>query len=158
MLRIKVTDTLLKAHRSILAGRPAARIVQIHQRASYSDDRLVGDYPKYPYEFAQKRDPTAKYDEQQLRRNFNEPLHEDDDMLNMWSPDVHDYVPNSTAFRYLASFFLSIGAFGVFASYFTPDAPAAPRVFPEGLYKELGGVENGSQIVAARVDDGTYYN
>ncbi|KAK7202855.1 hypothetical protein BZA70DRAFT_285192 [Myxozyma melibiosi] len=121
------------------------------------DDRLVGDYPEYPYVYAQHRDPYAKYDFQQLRRNYNDPLHEDDDMLNMWSPDVHDYVSTAGAVRWALGFFTVFGLFSYAVSFSVPEKIATGRVYDNGLFKELGGAEDFPQIKPAGVDDGSYY-
>ncbi|KAK9467126.1 hypothetical protein V1512DRAFT_252919 [Lipomyces arxii] len=121
------------------------------------DVNLNGRYPEYPYMFNQHRDPYVKYDDQQLRRNFGDPLHEDDDLLNMWSPDVHDYVSTSKAGLTLLSFFAFVGvsAFGLLL--IAPENPATPRVYADGLFTELGGSESFKNIYGAGVDDGSYY-
>ncbi|KAK9459681.1 uncharacterized protein V1516DRAFT_542083 [Lipomyces oligophaga] len=121
-----------------------------------SDERLAGDYPELPYEYHQHRDPYAKYDMQQLRRNFNEPLHEDDDMINMWSPDVHDVVPSHIALRFILGFFAVFSATAYGLSFAAPERPSIPRVYADGLYKELGGADDFKDIFV--VDDGTVYN
>ncbi|KAK9454417.1 hypothetical protein V1511DRAFT_501943 [Dipodascopsis uninucleata] len=121
------------------------------------DDRLCGDYPDYPYVSNQKRDPSVKYDYQQLRRNFGDPLHENDDNLNMWSPDIHDYVSDRTAAQYIVFFFLTVAGGAYLASFYALEPIAAPRIYPNGLFKELGGAEYNKNIYVAKKDDGTYY-
>ncbi|KAK9346091.1 putative NIAM subunit of mitochondrial NADH:ubiquinone oxidoreductase [Lipomyces starkeyi] len=125
--------------------------------SAQEDDRMAGDYPDYPYVSNQSRDPYEKYDDQQLRRNYNDPLHEDDDMLNMWSPDIHDFVSDGQAFKSILYFFATVGVGSYICTYFMPEKPAAPRVYPNGLFKELGGSEDFEEVYAANVDDGTYY-
>ncbi|KAK9431976.1 hypothetical protein V1505DRAFT_307603 [Lipomyces doorenjongii] len=106
----------------------------------------VGDYPDYPYVSNQSRDPYEKYDDQQLRRNYNDPLHEDDEVLNMWSPDIHDFVSDGQAFKSILYFFATVGVGSYICTYFMPDKPAAPRVYPNGLFKELGGSEDFEEV------------
>ncbi|KAK9326019.1 hypothetical protein V1517DRAFT_312450 [Lipomyces orientalis] len=143
--------------------QPTERIEQVFHRANYAtksaeeDDRLVGNYPEYPYVSNQSRDPYEKYDDQQLRRNYNDPLHEDDDVLNMWSPDIHDFVSDGQAFRSILYFFATVGIGSYICTYFMPEKPAASRVYPNGLFNELGGSDDFKEIYAAKVDDGTYY-
>ncbi|KAK9448210.1 uncharacterized protein V1518DRAFT_419985 [Limtongia smithiae] len=138
-----VTPVRLYATESV----PTERVKEYTDFPSHDgDDRLAGDYPEFPVIFNQKRDPYVKYDDQQLRRNFGDPLHEDDDVLNMWSPDVHDYVSNGTAGRYIATFFGIIAGAGYLLSFIAPESPAVPRVYPSGLFTELGGASDFKQI------------
>lgn len=91
--------------------------------------------------FAQDKDPYAKYDFQQLRRNKDEPLNIDDDLYDMWSPDRFTFVSDNTALKHNAIFFGLVFAFGGVIAYFqlNPEKPAMPRSFPNnGLAKELG--------------------
>lgn len=101
----------------------------------------LADY-KNPEPFlAQSRDPYGKYDDQQMRRNFNEPLNIDDDLYDMWSPDYFQFVSDKTALKHNAIFFSVILAFGATIAYFqlNPEKPAMPRSYPYGgLAKELG--------------------
>ena len=55
-------------------------------RFASEDTRQIGEYPVLPLESAQGRDPRIFWD-QQDRRNFGEPVHEEDEYLSMWMPD-----------------------------------------------------------------------
>ncbi|KAK9477543.1 hypothetical protein V1514DRAFT_333586 [Lipomyces japonicus] len=160
VLRLPRSVRLLPA-----VSRPACSAVYVSRSAqrlyatqtTENDPNLNGNYPEYPYVSNQKRDPYEKYDDQQLRRNFNDPLHEDDDVLNMWSPDIHDYVSNAKAGTYILAFFGIVAGSAYALSHVSPEKPAAPRVFQNGLFEEVGGAEYNKDVVSAKVDDGSYY-
>lgn len=100
-----------------------------------------GDYENPEPLYAQDRDPYAKYDFQQMRRNFGERLRIDDDMYDMWSPDRFNHTPDLTALKHLGIFFGSVIAlaYGVYFFELNPEKPAAPRSYPyNGLAKALG--------------------
>lgn len=101
------------------------------------------NYVKGKYELAQHRTPYGNYDDPQMRRNFNEPLHAEDDMLNMWSTDHFDFVSDKTALTWMAIFFGSLGLFATsIITFYKLEKPAVPRNYPYGgLWKELGGSE-----------------
>lgn len=101
----------------------------------------MGDYPNPAPVYAFDRDPYAKYDDQQNRRNFNDPINFDVDLYDMWSPDRYDSVSISTALKHNAIFFgLFIGITSAVAYFqLNPEKPAMPRSYPYGgLAKELG--------------------
>ena len=92
-----------------------------------------------PRQKRQFRDPYADWWDKQDRRNYGEPVHEDHDILGMLSPEEHTHVSTGKAL-----FFIGCSALVVFgisgAVYFVyPDKPSAPRRFPGGLERELGG-------------------
>jgi len=70
---------------------------------------------------------------------FSHQLHEEDDVLNMWSPDAYK-VPGPLALRH---FLTAAGAIALFSYgvYLTvPEAPMLRKSFPrDGLAAELGG-------------------
>lgn len=101
----------------------------------------LADYQNPKPVLAQTKDPYAKYDFQQLRRNKNEPLNIDDDLYDMWSPDYYQFVSDKTALKHNAVFFSLVIGFGLSIYFFelNPEKPAMPRSFPYGgLAKELG--------------------
>lgn len=109
------------------------------------------DYKNPPIVLAQDKDPYQKYDDPQNRRNLNDPLHMDDDLYDMWSPDYFQFVSDKTALKHNAIFFSLVFGFGAAIWYFelNPAKPAAPRSFPfGGLAKELGSTTD---------DDVKYY-
>lgn len=118
-------------------------------------DPLLAEYPDFKPELYFDRDPYNKYDDQQNRRNFDEPLHINDDMLNMWSPDYYQPVSDATGLKYNAVFFGGIGIFAATLYYFFyPEKPAMPRNYPHGgLAQALGASgEEDAPLYAARID------
>ncbi|KAI0775174.1 hypothetical protein BD413DRAFT_603149 [Trametes elegans] len=104
------------------------------------DDPQLGDYPRLPFVSKQTRPPLG-WDDPQFRRNFGEPLHEQEEILSMWGPDV-PVVPPYTALRWFSVAVLGFVSFGVFCNYAHPEMPAVRREYPyDGLVKELGGLE-----------------
>lgn len=101
----------------------------------------MGDYPNPPPVLAQDKDPYAKYDDQQNRRNMNDPLNFDDDLYDMWSPDYFQPVSDATALKHNGIFFACFLGFGGIIAYFqlNPEKPAMPRSYPSnGLAQLLG--------------------
>lgn len=89
-----------------------------------------------------QRDPNGKYWDQQGRRNWAEPVHEDADILGRLSLHNYDYAGMGFAAKGWAVFIASILAITGTTWAVMPEFRAyAPREFPyNGLEKELGGV------------------
>ena len=99
------------------------------------------DYKNPEFVLKQTLSPYAKYDDPQNRRNKNDPMHTDEDLLDMWSPDYYDYVSDSTALKHNAVFFGLIFGVASIIYYFQlyPEKPAMIRSFPyNGLADSLG--------------------
>jgi len=87
----------------------------------------------------QFRDPYGDWWDKQERRNYGEPVHEDNDILGMFSPEEYTHVTPGTAIFQLGCFVGAVlGLCGV-VSMFYPDTPTVPREFEDGLERELGG-------------------
>ena len=87
----------------------------------------------------QFRDPHADWWDKQERRNYGEPVHEDNDILGMFSPEEYTQATPGQAIFQLGCFIAAVfGLCGV-VSIFYADKPSVPRRFPGGLDKELGG-------------------
>lgn len=116
----------------------------------------LGDYPTYKPVLAQDKDPYAKYDDPQNRRNFNDPLPHDYDMYDIWSPDYYQFVSDKTALKHNAIFFGLFLGFGAVLYYFqaNPEKPAMPRSYPfGGLARELGsGKEEDDEFYRVKPD------
>ncbi|WOO80110.1 uncharacterized protein LOC62_03G003621 [Vanrija pseudolonga] len=101
-------------------------------------DPQLNGYPQLPYVSLQTREPFGWWDIQE-RKNFNELVHEEEDVLGMWGPDVHKISPG----RALAQIGIAaslIAAFGYLIYQTAPESPVARREYPyDGLSKELGG-------------------
>jgi len=98
-----------------------------------------GGYINPPPEKRQFRDPYADWWDKQERRNYGEPVHEDNDILGMFSPEEYTHYKPGKAFFLLGCFVTTVvGLCAVVYPYY-PDKPSAPRTFPGGLDRELGG-------------------
>jgi hypothetical protein len=98
-----------------------------------------GGYPSPPAVKRQFRDPYGNWWDPQERRNYGEPVHEDNDVLGQFTP--HEYTHFSPG-KAVIGWFAFIGAvFALSAAVrpFYPDTPSVPRTFEGGLEKELGG-------------------
>lgn len=87
----------------------------------------------------QFRDPYAGWWDKQEKRNFGEPVHEENEVLSVFSPEQYTHATPGKAFFHLGVFvaaFLSLC--GVVSLYY-PDRPSAPKTYVDGLEKELGG-------------------
>ena len=96
-------------------------------------------YQNPPREKRENRDPYADWWDKQERRNFGEPLHEDNDILGRFS--LHEYTHMTSGRAGL----MWLGFIGLVTSlYFTvkayaPGKPAVPQEYEDGLDTELGG-------------------
>ncbi|KAL1949519.1 hypothetical protein VTO73DRAFT_8400 [Trametes versicolor] len=114
------------------------------------DDPQLGDYPRLPFVSKQTR-PALGWEDPQFRRNYGEPLHEQEEVLSMWGPDV-PVVPPPTALRWFSIAVLGFVSLGTLVSYARPQIPAVRREYPfDGLVSELGGLEENK----ARVENDT---
>ncbi|KAK6520326.1 hypothetical protein TWF506_000602 [Arthrobotrys conoides] len=88
----------------------------------------------------QFRDPYEKWWDPQERRNFGEPVHEDEDTLGIFT--LYEYTvatPKQAAISFSCFVLAAFGLCGAIYSFY-PDKPAVPREFPHnGLEKALGG-------------------
>lgn len=87
----------------------------------------------------QFRDPHGGWWDAQEKRNFGEPVHEDNEILGVFSPEQYNHVSAGKGFAHLGIFvatFLSL--VGVVSLYY-PDKPSVPKTYEDGLEKELGG-------------------
>lgn len=98
-----------------------------------------GGYVQPPPVKRQFRDPHADWWDKQERKNFGEPLHEDDDTLGMFTPYEYTWVSSGKGLAQIGIFiatFLSV-VYAVKLTY--PDRVSYPREFEGGLDRELGG-------------------
>ncbi|KAH9846681.1 hypothetical protein C2E23DRAFT_890663 [Lenzites betulinus] len=112
------------------------------------DDPQLSDYPRLPFVSKQTR-PALGWEDPQFRRNFGETLHEQEEVLSMWGPDV-PVVPPQSALRWFSIAVFGFVSFGVFCTYAKPAMPAVRREYPfGGLVTELGGMEENKARVEA---------
>jgi len=98
-----------------------------------------GGYINPPRIKRQFRDPYGDWTHKQERRNFGEPVHEDEDEMGVFSLEEYTVMSGKMGVAMWTFFLGCVGAlsFGVYATY--PDRPSAPRTFEGGLEAELGG-------------------
>ena len=102
-------------------------------------DAQNGGYVNPPRVKRQFRDPHADWWDKQERRNFGEAVHEDNDMLGMFTPYQYTWVSPAKGAAQLAFFIATaVGLCWVVGQVY-PDRPAYPREFEGGLERELGG-------------------
>lgn len=111
------------------------------------DGTGFGDYPNYQEFSYQDRDPrpVEPYFDAQDRRYYGEPIHVNDDMLNMWMPDSTDN-GRFTPFEMFLHLSTAMGLLGLLALYSEfvhkehEKDPAVAKVYPyNNLYLEMGG-------------------
>ncbi len=98
-----------------------------------------GGYVNPPRIKRQFRDPHADWWDKQERRNYGEPVHEDHDLLGMFSPYEYTWVKPGKGLVMIGTFvavFLGV-VYSVKLTY--PDKVSYPREFEDGLERELGG-------------------
>lgn len=98
-----------------------------------------GGYINPPPIKRQFRDPYGDYTDKQERRNFGEPVHEDEDILGIFSLEEYTVMSQRMGLAMWAFFLSCVGgvSFAVYSTY--PDRPSAPKEYPGGLEAELGG-------------------
>ena len=98
-----------------------------------------GGYQNPPREVRQHRDPYADWWDKQERRNFGEPVHEDNDILGMFSPEDYNFYTSPQCFALIGCFIaVFAGVLGVVRLNY-PDRITVDRGYEGGLDKELGG-------------------
>ena len=133
----------LRAPITPLTRRPQIRCLS---QADVDDPNMNGGYINPPGIPRQFRDPYADWWDKQERRNYGEPLHEDNDILGMFSPEVYTHFTPAKGAVLIGIFvatFLSVVAV-VRVNY--PDMPSVKRGYEGGLDRELGG--EGTVIVS----------
>jgi len=126
----------LRATTTPLTSRVQVRCLS---QADVEDPNMNGGYINPPAEKRQFRDPYADWWDKQERRNYGEPVHEDNDILGMFSPEEYTHFKPGKGVLLLGTFVATVlGLCAVVYQYY-PDKPSAPRAFPGGLDIELGG-------------------
>lgn len=99
-----------------------------------------GGYINPPRIKRQFRDPHADWWDKQERRNYGEPVHEDHDILGMFSPYEYTWTTPGKGLMQIGAFIVTF--FGVLSvvKMTYPDKVSYPREFEGGLLNELGGV------------------
>ncbi|KAF8930820.1 hypothetical protein EDD21DRAFT_378020 [Dissophora ornata] len=114
-------------------------------------DTQIGSYPNLPMYNQQWRDgnPSAGYWDRQDRRNFGETVPEEDEVLNIWSPDVWAFPASLGVKRLLAAAATFLG-FAYLLNETQPEPHFTRRNYPhDGLLKELG-VDASDEVMVAK--------
>lgn len=119
--------------------RQRRTVLTAAEQAELADPNQNGGYINPPAEKRSKRDPYGDYWDQQERRNYGEPCHEDNDILGVLSLHDYDHFTPGWGGVLFGTFVASVlGLCGVVAMYY-PDKKSAPKTYPDGLEVELGG-------------------
>ncbi|KAJ5389273.1 uncharacterized protein N7496_000341 [Penicillium cataractarum] len=127
------------AARSAIAPRASFSQIPALRAAEVEDPLQNGGYQNPPRVKRQFRDPYGGWWDKQEKRNFGEPVHEENEILGVFSPEQYNHVSSGKGFLHLGVFvaaFLSLC--GVVSLYY-PDKPSVPKAYVDGLEKELGG-------------------
>jgi NADH dehydrogenase (ubiquinone) 1 beta subcomplex subunit 8 len=98
-----------------------------------------GGYVSPPAEKRIQRDPYGEWWDKQERRNYGEPVHEDNDILGVFSTEKYTHFTPGWGAVLMGTFIASFGALCGVVYLRHPDKPSVPRTFPNGLEAELGG-------------------
>ncbi|KAI9925674.1 hypothetical protein AWENTII_012222 [Aspergillus wentii] len=120
---------------------PRASFSQVRSLAAAElDDPLQnGNYQNPPRMKRAFRDPHADWWDKQERRNFGEPVHEENEILGVFSPEQYTHVSARKGLFQVGCFIVTFLGFCGVVSFYYPDKPSVPKTFPGGLEKELGG-------------------
>lgn len=92
--------------------------------------------PAIPRQF---RDPYADWWDKQERRNYGEPVHEDNDILGVFSPEEYTHFTPGWGLVCIGTFVATVFSLMGVVSIYYPDKPSVHRGFEGGLDRELGG-------------------
>ncbi|KAI7856821.1 hypothetical protein BDC45DRAFT_502389 [Circinella umbellata] len=141
----------------LTAQRPALMAASIRSQSTLDtgeviEDPQIGDYPNLPRWSTQSRGPFGWWDPQD-KRNFGEAVHEEDELMGVWAPDLHTYSPYK-ALAQLGFVAAAIGGFSYLVYKTYPESPATRRTYPyDGLKAELGSREYDVRSRGARAEE-----
>ncbi|KAI8138993.1 hypothetical protein BJV82DRAFT_628635 [Fennellomyces sp. T-0311] len=150
------TSTRLFSAR-LAAQQPAFMAASVRAQSTLNtgeviEDPQIGDYPNLPRWSTQARGPFGWWDPQD-KRNFGEPVHEEDELFGVWAPDLHTYSPYK-ALAQLGLFATALTGFSYYVYTHTAERPAVKRTYPyDGLKIELGARENDVRPRGARAGE-----
>ncbi|KIV80773.1 hypothetical protein PV11_08251 [Exophiala sideris] len=103
------------------------------------DVEMNGGYINPPRVKRQFRDPYAQWDDPQERRNFGEPVHEDNDVLGVFALEDYRHMTTSRGLLMWAGFISVVLSLSYAVASTYPGKPSAPKEYEAGLDRELGG-------------------
>ncbi|XP_063906292.1 NADH dehydrogenase [ubiquinone] 1 beta subcomplex subunit 8, mitochondrial-like [Zophobas morio] len=91
-----------------------------------------GDYPKLPEVGADSKDPYYPWDNPELKRNFNEPMHAEFDLMREDRYNVSARLRYSLRTQWLQFLGVMFGTFGIYCIFekFKMFHPLVPRQYP----------------------------
>jgi len=103
------------------------------------DPEMNGGYQNPPPIKRQHRDPYGDWWDKQERRNFGEPVHEDNDILGIFALEDYTHMTPGRGLLMWSGFITCVLglSYAVYVTY--PDLPSAPKEYEDGLEAELGG-------------------
>ncbi|KAJ2378892.1 hypothetical protein IW150_000516 [Coemansia sp. RSA 2607] len=116
----------------------------------------IGDYPNLPQKFAEAR-PQRGWWDRQMRRNFGEPIAEQDEILNMWAPTQYWSPGWKQVAKMWTGVILTIGSVYYLISQTRRERPYLRAFYPNGLKDELGGVPTRTLASAVEEASGAGY-
>ncbi|KAJ5558101.1 NADH:ubiquinone oxidoreductase ASHI subunit [Penicillium sp. DV-2018c] len=122
-----------------IAPRASFSQVSALRDAAVEDPLQNGNYPNPPRVKRAFRDPHGGWWDAQEKRNFGEPVHEDNEILGVFSPEQYTHVSAGKGAFHLGCFVVAfLGLVGIVSLNY-PDKPSVPKTYVDGLEKELGG-------------------
>ncbi|KAK4551873.1 hypothetical protein LTR86_010869 [Recurvomyces mirabilis] len=129
----------------------AGGMEDVNMNGNYPDPSLTSALPIK----RQFRDPYADWWDKQERRNYGETVHEDNDILGIFSPEEYTHFTPGWGAVLIGCFVATFSGLCFTVAQFYPDRPAVPRTFPDGLEKEMGG-PLAPRAAVAPFDDASY--
>jgi len=116
-----------------------AEVSEMTDYSNVNDPYMNGGFINPPIEKRNNRDPYGEWWDKQDKRNYGEPVHEDNDILGALSLHDYDHFTPGWAGVLLGCFGVAVvGLCGVTA-FMYPDKKSVPKCYPDGLEAELGG-------------------
>ncbi|KAG5339806.1 hypothetical protein C0989_003486 [Termitomyces sp. Mn162] len=131
------------------AARPRLLSRCASTAAKHEPDPQLDGYPQLPFVSRQRLTPYG-WQDPLMRRNFGDALHEEEEVLSMWGPDIPPVAPSTAATHFLIAVSAFVG-FGCLVRYgLLQDPPALRRQYPYGgLVTELGGLDENKARVGS---------
>ncbi|KAJ2713784.1 hypothetical protein H4R19_002076 [Coemansia spiralis] len=125
---------------ALAARLTASRFASQYKKKYYLDpEPQIGDYPNLPQKFAEER-PQLGWWDRQNRRNFGEPIPEQDEILNMMAPTQYKSPGWKQVGKMWAGVIIAIGSVYYLIANVRPQRPYMRSFYPNGLKDELGGI------------------
>jgi len=116
-----------------------ARCLRAEAVGEVDDPEMNNGYINPPRVKRQHRDPYADWDDKQERRNFGEPVHEDNEVLGIFALEDYTHMTTSRGLLLWAGFISCVLGVSYAVSVTYPGKPSVPTEYAGGLDKELGG-------------------